>query len=242
MNIWLYWENKKGRTMPEYLKLCYENICKHKGTFDKVILLNEKTVHEYVKLRNDLSEIEEIAHKVDYIRTRILSKYGGLWLDIDIIILKNLSIVRDLLNKYEFVGFGDKPHSPRLPFFACRPDSKIVKLWMEKQEEIVEIKKSFHWTEIGADILWNLPDDIYDDSYYQYRYEIISPIPWNEHEKLFDTCELEEYISENTMTVLLFNKIIGKQMSNNREELLNGNKIINKLFRKYLGENDERKN
>ena len=66
--IWLYWQNKPGKTMPVYLQLCLDTIYKKCNRDFEINLLNEKTVYNYLPdLRTDLEELQ-IAQKTDYIR------------------------------------------------------------------------------------------------------------------------------------------------------------------------------
>ena len=78
-NIFLYWECKQGCKKPEYLDLCLETIKKHNPDIS-IYVLDEISVRELLPdLRNDY-EFNDlcIAHKTDYIRSRLLYKYGGV--------------------------------------------------------------------------------------------------------------------------------------------------------------------
>lgn len=105
-NIWMYWENRKGKRKPEYLNLCYKTILKHNKKFN-IHLLDEKSVFRFLPdLRKDLDKYMNIPQKADYIRINLLHKYGGIWIDSDTIVIKDLSPFIEKLRKYEFVGFG----------------------------------------------------------------------------------------------------------------------------------------
>lgn len=105
-NIWMYWETKNGYKKPAYLNLCYRTIVRHCSNCN-IHLLNEKTVLNFLPdLNTKLLERCSIPQKADYIRISLLQKYGGLWLDSDIIVFKSLSELFLLLEKYDFIGFG----------------------------------------------------------------------------------------------------------------------------------------
>lgn len=105
-HIWMYWENKKGSSKSSYLNLCYQTIQRH-CTDCQVHLLNEQSVFDYLPdLNENLMRLCSIPQKADYIRLSLLYKYGGLWLDADIIVFKSLQQLFDLLDKYDFIGFG----------------------------------------------------------------------------------------------------------------------------------------
>lgn len=106
-NIWMYWENKSGKTKPEYLQLCYQTIQKNCKNSFNINLLDEKTVYKYLpNLRKDLDEYLNIPQKTDYIRLALLYKYGGIWIDSDTIVIKDMKPLWNKTKKYEFIGFG----------------------------------------------------------------------------------------------------------------------------------------
>lgn len=106
--IWLYWENINNKIRPKYLDLCYETILKNCSNSFNIILLNEKNIVEYLpNIRKDLSDkLVKIPMKVDYYRYNLLYKYGGIWIDFDTIIIKDLLPIYNLLRKYDYIGFG----------------------------------------------------------------------------------------------------------------------------------------
>ena len=87
--IWMYWETLPGKTKPGYIDLCYESVLYYCGECFDVILLDERTIYNYLpEIRNiDLSKLQ-IAQRVDYYRYSLLDKYGGIWLDADILVVK----------------------------------------------------------------------------------------------------------------------------------------------------------
>ena len=108
-NIFLYWENMPGKTKPNYLNLCYKTIIKHCNKNFKIHLLDNINIHKFLpNLRKDLDKKLTIgpAQKTDYYRYYLLYKYGGIWIDFDTIILKDLTPLFNKLNEYNFVGFG----------------------------------------------------------------------------------------------------------------------------------------
>ena len=109
--IWMYWEDKNETiSRPAYLDLCEDTIRKNIGKEFKVHMLNEKTVYKYLpeldkEKREKLDELR-IPQKADYFRLALLKKYGGMWLDADIIVFSDLNRYFEHLKKFDFVGFG----------------------------------------------------------------------------------------------------------------------------------------
>tara|TARA_Y100000389_G_scaffold204035_1_gene254623 strand:+ start:8061 stop:8945 length:885 start_codon:yes stop_codon:yes gene_type:complete len=105
-HLWLYWENKKGQIKPTYIELCRDTVKKHCSKDFKIHFLNEKNVYRYFpNMRKDLEKLS-IPQKVDYIRLLALQKYGGIWLDSDIIVFKSLKPLIEKLRYFDFAGFG----------------------------------------------------------------------------------------------------------------------------------------
>lgn len=104
--LFSYWENRNG-SRPPYIDLCFKTFYKQCSNNFQVIILDEKSVLNYLpNLRTDLDKLG-LAHKSDYIRIALLFYYGGLWLDADTLVLNNLQEIVDKLNQgVDFLGFG----------------------------------------------------------------------------------------------------------------------------------------
>jgi hypothetical protein len=105
--IWAYWETKPGKKKPGYIDLCLNSIKHNCGKCFKVIILDEKTVYDYLPEMSDidLSKLE-LPQKVDYYRYCLLEKYGGVWLDADILVIKCICPFYNKLKNSDYVGFG----------------------------------------------------------------------------------------------------------------------------------------
>lgn len=110
--LWVYWENIGNDTMPAYISLCRKTVRKHCQNSFNLIELNEKNIYNYIP---ELKEVESkiyfnrlpIAQKVDYYRLLLLHKYGGIYIDADTIVMRDLKEIADKLYDYDYVGFGE---------------------------------------------------------------------------------------------------------------------------------------
>ena len=145
--IWLYWENENNSVKPEYLNLCYKTVLKNCSKNFKIHLLNEKTVYDYLpELRKDINKKLLLPQKTDYIRYNLLYNYGGIWLDSDIIVLNDLSIIIDKLNKYDFVGFGSNSTNtkngypyPSVWAFAAQKNTTLMKNCIDNCDKYLDL-------------------------------------------------------------------------------------------------------
>ena len=105
-NIWVYWENINNKPTPTFINLCLKSMRKYLSKYN-LIILNETNIKQYLpNVRNDFENLK-IAQKVDYYRIELLYKYGGIWVDSDIIVMKDFDIIFNKLDEgYDFVGFG----------------------------------------------------------------------------------------------------------------------------------------
>ncbi len=165
--IFLYWENKPGvKKRPEYLDLCFESVKKNCSDSFDIILLNEKTVHNYLpNLRKDLDKKLSIPQKTDYIRYLLLYKYGGIWLDTDIIVVKDLTPIYKKLEKYDYVGAGchendcTKTGHPRPTnwLMMSRPNTKFIKMCIDECDKLLDENESLEdkYFLIGRELMWD---------------------------------------------------------------------------------------
>ena len=105
--IWLYWQNKSEyHTKPPYLDLCLDTVKKYCGKTFEIIVLDDKMIPVMSRVINkNFMNIEPLAMRADYIRFCLLYEYGGIWLDSDIVVMKDLSYIIDDLNRFNFVTF-----------------------------------------------------------------------------------------------------------------------------------------
>ena len=166
-NIWMYWENKKGKSKSDYLKLCYKTVLNKCSKNFNIYLLDENTVHNFLpNLRKDINYKLNIPQKTDYIRLNLLYKYGGIWLDSDIIVINDLSTITEKLKNYDFVGFGchfkDCSNSgypnPANWVLSAKKNSILMKKCIEESDKLLEenndiyFKKNYHI--LGRRLLW----------------------------------------------------------------------------------------
>ena len=106
--LWLYYENPYYQwRRPEYLNLCLETVQRHCGRSFRVIPLTRYDVYKYLPdLRKDVWVKCTAAQRMDLIRWELLSRYGGLCLDPDVLVAGDLRPYMEQLARHDFVAFG----------------------------------------------------------------------------------------------------------------------------------------
>lgn len=265
-NIWMYWENKKNTTKPIYLDICYDTIMKHCKDDFNIYLLNEKTILKFIPdLRRDLNKKLSIQQKSDYIRYILLYKYGGIWIDSDTIVLKNLITIIKKLKIYNFIGFGchygdikckkaisGKPF-PSNWIMASRKNDILMHRCYLKCDDLLDhnyinIKKNYF--SIGRELMWKEIQYLYkhhsDWKYYHYSsicLERDSKGNKLRNYRMISDENIDEHCKNKFICIPIYNTSPGFPkwfLKLNKEQLLKSNMLISKLFRLSLNYNSSK--
>ena len=127
--------NEKNNT----IKQCMKAWGKHLEGYE-VIEWNENNFdidsHPFVKAAY---KAKKWAYVSDYIRAYVIYKYGGIYLDTDILVLDNFD---RFLNNRAFVGF-ENPQYPFTAVFGAEPGHPLVKDMIEYYDRLDEYKFDF---------------------------------------------------------------------------------------------------
>ncbi len=242
MYIWLYWENRPGKVIPPYIELCHETIRRHCSDDFEVVLTTPETIRNYIP---DAGEFEKIrnpnpAIRAAYIRVALLAKYGGIWMDSDIIVMKSFDPMKELIEKHDFVCFhknsaGDN-HIPNWIFMST-PGSKVITEYKRRIDNAIKKKKAFPWGQLGArmisPIVRNWADE---DDRIILPERLVSPIPWQKKRLFFTARDPSAYIREDTLSCLLWNNQFSEAFKlYSRETVLDSGILMAKLFKQSLG-------
>lgn len=260
-NIWVYWENINRTKYPTHIKLCLDTIKKHLGTKYNLVILNEKSIKEYLPdVRKDFDNLK-VAQKVDYYRIALLYKYGGIWLDADIIMMSDLEpIFRKLDEGYDYVGFGctgsqcsNGKFKPSNWILGARPQSVLMELVLQKLDTKLSNRdkdkesKDSEYHDYGKLIIWEALDDLkplgYDYYHFTSEYDGTrdSNSNWVHTPQFFSTSPTKLLDSSKVMFMVLYNA----EISDNKKlhwvrdcsdtELLYSKIWLGELYRKALG-------
>lgn len=91
--IWQYWEQGLENA-PEIVKICVDSVEKYKNGH-KHLILSRENIKDYVDIPDYIWELNDkkvikSAHMSDIIRTYLLAKYGGVWIDATVLLSKDL--------------------------------------------------------------------------------------------------------------------------------------------------------
>ena len=135
--IWSYWNTD---TLPEQIKLIYENNKKKLNNYDYKLVTNSNK-KEYLGDDDIKTELSP-EHYSDWLRLYLLKKYGGVWMDISIIVNTTFDDLwnKSFIKKSELTGFNNSAledkniHIPVIEswFIMAPKNSEIILLWYEE--------------------------------------------------------------------------------------------------------------
>jgi hypothetical protein len=151
-NIFCYWDTYE---LPPLINECVKKIKKELGSKWCIVLLNEKSVYKLIPKTHFPEKYQtlQIQAKADWIRLYLLKNYGGLWLDISII-LNDPQEIEDIYNiimgtnknicVYEMDFHRIKVNDKEYPgieswFIMCKPNNNIISKWLKEFEYAIEI-------------------------------------------------------------------------------------------------------
>ncbi len=241
--LWLYWDNLNDNNDPPIIDLCFQTVLKHCSESFEIVRLNKNNIKNYIPEINNLDTYLsnlKIAHKVDIYRIILLKKYGGMYLDSDIIVMKNPIEIIQKLDKYDFVGFGCTGiickygyGSPSNWLLASRPNTELMNNILNSQLKVLEDiyinNKTITYHELGKLIIWKELENLINKKNYKYyhypnTFDGTRDIngKWVFNDRIFTNKEIEYDNPNNLMFVVLYNSELDdftKGMSKN--ELLN---------------------
>ena len=264
--IWLYWEFKPGSTeKPAYLDICKSTIDKNLSKDFSVIQLNQESIYRYIAKSElcieDLDRVCNIPQKTDYYRLLLLKKYGGVWLDSDMIVFRSLKVYVDKLVKeqLDYIGFGcyyedcarRENGGPR-PANWCMispPGGKLITSALEETEEILKfepqrLRQNYHC--LGKDLLWKHIVKLQKDSPSWSYHHVSSRCVERDHlgqkltnDRMLSNEEMDEVCKPKLIFIPIYNTAPGFPdwfLTMNRKEILESTMLIGKLFRYALEE------
>lgn len=231
-NIWMYWESN-GKPTPEYISLCIESIKKHKGSLNFHILDSASVAEFLPGIREEWQFLKRAAHKADYIRTRLVHRYGGIWIDCDMAAVRDLEPLFDFPDNYDYAC---QSIESSIGCFLARPGCALLEELMQEQDKALNRSPlEFEWHELGNGPLRKLGPTY---KYWSWPKWTLDEIPGNKALKLLSRTEqLQSNLDKNAILFHFNNEATGRHINLHlrRGRTLKSNMLISKILRHALG-------
>lgn len=235
--IWLYWEGP----MPAMISLCCKTVFAHN---ENVVLLDRAGFDKLFVSDRDIN-IDALApnHKSDFIRAYLLKHYGGLYVDADCIVMRNLAPLLEKAEEMEFVGYRETLGYMSCNFMASLPEGSVISDHYREICATLRGGKKLEWLDLASTpmerVIGRQPG-----KYFLLPTDSVMPLCWtasaqlavrrsdDEHEKSLQPEAWCYMLSHNTIKSRVETRTLCLLPES---QLLNDNFFLSYLFRQSLG-------
>jgi len=236
--VWAYWEDGPHQSRAPYLDLCLETIERHAHPLELRVLSRHDVVTWLPAI--DLERWETLPapnYRSDYVRSRLLQRYGGVWIDVDTIALSPLAFLLDELDETGMVCFGKEVHRFFGGLCAAAPGTPFVDAWVERQDRALSRLtdwSTLSYAGLAQDVTWKLARDVPWKAIPMPR---VAPVPWYQWRRFFSRIESPQRVLEGAPeTVVLWNAVMAPRLRHRtRAQLLRSRILLSRLLRIGLG-------
>ena len=128
--VFTFWE--PARAMPGYIRLCIKTWAKNLPSDYEIVLLDYSNIARYIGLdlvSKIICKDMSLPTQADAVRVAVLSRYGGIWMDADTVLMN--SSFFDLFAGHELAIFGNpRRHQHNVGFIYASQKSRIIQAWL----------------------------------------------------------------------------------------------------------------
>jgi len=236
--VWAYWEDGPRGRRSVYLDLCLETIKRHVAPLELRLLSRDDAVTWLPDLDVERwSELPAPNYRSDYVRSRVLQRHGGIWIDIDTVVLSPLSELLDQLDGAGMACWGQELGRCFTNLCAASPGAAFVDAWVRKQDEVLD--RSRRWSDLGysalaQDVSWGLARNLPWKSMPMDR---VAPVPWYQWRRFLSRTESPgRLMAPRPVTFVLWNALMAMPLRRyDRDHLLASRILLARLLRIGLG-------
>lgn len=178
LTIWMYWEGKR----PPWIEACQRTIFAHGPD---VRLLSAADFDRLWKSERDIDLNRlYVAHRADFIRAYLLARHGGIWIDSDCIVLRDLRPLAELLQAHEFMGYRNPQGLVANNFMGARAHSTIAASYYRTVCQVLRSKQPLKWLSLGSHALTDAVHQA-EAAWLCLDAKRIEPIAWSEPQTFF---------------------------------------------------------
>jgi hypothetical protein len=214
-NIWIYWE-QGWNNAPPICKICLDSWKQFNNNW-KINILDKNNICDFIDISfiPNFWKINPIQIRADIIRTLLIQKYGGVWVDATLFCVKPLDEwlydFFNINNNEDIFMFmvENKINVASNWFIACHKDNYIINTFRNNFIDKMDLKMDIH-------------------EYFEY-YKIFNYLLLND--KYFNFLFYQNKKVYNTNAVK-FSFLLNNFMGNNFDKLINNNSPVYKLTHK----------
>jgi hypothetical protein len=229
--VWFYWEGQR----PRWIEICHETIV---ANSTEARFLTPESFNELWTTDRDINLSRlYVAHRADFIRSYLLAKFGGLWVDADCLVMRKLSGLLEKLGEFDFLAHRERGGFFSNGFMGAKKDSLIARELYKRICRFLRENRRISWLEIGSKPLTDILHKT-DAPFLELDCEQIQPVCWSQPEKFFalgSDAAHERNFNQNAICYMLSNgAVINYQSRNQGADLTAENSFFSFAARRAL--------
>ena len=235
--IWLYWDDLNGAPRAAYLRLCERTIRAHAGDHE-VRVTNAGNIREWLPDLPASFESLQLAHRADFARAHLIAAEGGVWLDMDTIVLRPIDDLIEAMGQSDAALYGDE----RVIYIGTvigRRNSALFGQWAEAQDRVLAemISTPISWNSLGSELLSGITGHM---PFHRFPIEQLAPIQWRDWRLFLSrTFPARPILEAAPWQVALYNNFLAPHLrSLDEQTLLKSERLIGRLLAVGIGEAD----
>lgn len=242
--IWLYWEGP----LPAYLALCVESVRVANpdaevallGRADLDALLAGERVDE--SIRRAVEGLTPVKRS-DFFRAYLLRKFGGLYLDVDCVVLRSLEPAFAAAERSGFAIVHQDDGEPQTNFMVSPASGPAISALFDGICARLRDPRPLAWLDL-ATVPLVAAIDRHREQVTSLETTLVAPIHWSEPERFFVRGDDESHARQlvpHALAYMLSNDMISSRgdtrhlRARTRDEVLEDDLFLSFLFRRSLG-------
>ena len=221
--------------MPEWIAHCLGTARRHAPS------LRVLSRVDFDALRDRDHDVEltnlHVAHRADFVRAFLLVRYGGLWIDADCIVMRDLAPLLRQLDHFEVIAHRERQGNFSNAFLAAKPGSVVAKRFYGGVCEVLRARRPLNWTSIGNQLLTKVLETA-PEPVLELCPEEVQPICWSRPEAFLrlggESDHARELDKEAWCYMLSQQSILRHQKSDHGAALTNERSFFSFLLRQSL--------
>ena len=146
-NLFFYWTGFEYNLISILRRL----IIRHSKNETKynAVFVNDDNLSEFVEDLPIAFKSLEPAFKADFLRVYLVTKYGGIWIDADTLVMSDLSQLFSIFEEKSGFFIAEDNQKICNGVFGSKPDTELMKNWLEYTYRIINDKTEIQWGELG---------------------------------------------------------------------------------------------
>lgn len=234
--IWMFWDGPR----PDYIDLCLETVRRHHSD---VRMLDRAAFDALWTEDRDL-RIDGLGlnHVSDFVRAYLLSRFGGLYIDADAVVMRPLDPLLAAAEVHGFVGYREPQGYMSCNFMASRPGDWVVMDHYRRVAARLRDPRPLEWLDLASSPMEIAVRDYGADALILPT-SAIMPLAWNDSSALAirrDDVAHAEHCPDRSWMWMLSNNTIRSDLRTRhlyylpRELVLQDRSFLGYLLRKAL--------